>query len=300
MQLPEKSTLFRHRIISFLRDLDIRGIRRFSVFLPTLLLKNPKSVQKHIRQTLHGVKLIIDPANDSGVELSIYQTGTYEKGTIQLLHQFLKPGDTFVDIGANIGLMSAIASQIVGGKGKVIAIEPNPETVAILEQNLQLNNCPNVEILEIGLAAEPGEALLFENRHVNRGGASLINQSRSCGPENVSHDVHLSTLNEVCANETVSLIKIDVEGFELEVLKGGIAALKRDRPVIIVEVSAAREGLNNPSPEDVYNFLDDFGTYRFFKQKGTKERKSKLVEIHSAGDLPAHDNLVCIPLRAEN
>lgn len=298
MHLPEKSTLFRHRIISFLRDIDVRGIRRLSVALPALLLAHPGKVGKHIRQTLHGVKLIIDPANDSGVELSVYQTGTYEKGTIQLLQQFLKPGSTFVDIGANIGLMSAIASHTTGQSGKVIAIEPNPETISILRENLLLNACTNVQILEVGLAAEAGEAVLFENRHVNRGGASLINQSRICDPLNRSHDVQLSTLDEVCKNEQIALVKIDVEGFELEVLKGGANTLRRDRPVIIVEVSAAREGQNNPSPADVYRFLDQFGIYRFFRQKGTKERRSKLVEICDESDLPTHDNLVCIPLKA--
>lgn len=292
MSIPSRSFLLRHKVISALRDWDVRGIRRLSVVLPKLLLPKPEAVGKHVLQTIHGVELLIDPSVDKGVELSLFETGTYEKGTIQLLNDLLKPGSTFLDIGANIGLLSAIASKRVGANGKVIAVEANPKTVEILRHNLALNHCENVEIYPLALGSENGTATLYENWDVNRGGASLLSQGDDTGIE-----VPVRRLDELLTDETVDVLKIDVEGFELEVLKGGLELLKTQQPVLIIEVSEQRENEKGVSPQEIYAFVQMLGQYQFFKQKGTKERRSKLVPIVSENDLPKHDNIVCIPLK---
>ncbi len=292
MSVPNRSFFLRHKLISALRDLDIRGIRRLSVLLPKLLLPSPGKVGKHVLKTIHGVKLLIDPSIDRGVELSLFETGTYEKGTIQLLHQFLKPGSTFLDIGANIGLMSSIASKQVGEKGKVLAVEANPKTQEILQHNLALNGCENVEIFPLALGETQGKAMLFENWNVNRGGASLLSQDGGNGIE-----VPVDTIDFLFKNDQIDLIKIDVEGFELEVLKGGIDLLKKQRPVLIIEVSEQRENTVGTSPKEIADFVRLLGSYELYKQRGTKERRSELVLIESDADLPQHDNVVCIPLR---
>lgn len=290
--IPHRSFLLRHRLISMLRDLNVRGIRRISVELPKLLLPKPEKVGKHILRTLHKVDLIIDPSIDKGVELSLFETGTYEKGTIQLMDDFLKPGSVFVDIGANIGLMSAIASQMVGETGKVIAVEANPKTLELLNQNLELNHCKNVEVIPDALGSEAGSALFYENWQVNRGGASLLSQGDEQGVE-----VRVRTLDEVLSGQRVDLIKIDVEGFELEVLKGGLQTLNASRPVLIVEVSDERISEKGVSPVEIADFITGLGAYQLFKQKGTKERRSKLIPISGHNDLPKHDNIIAIPIK---
>lgn len=292
MSVPNRSFLLRHKFISMLRDLDIRGIRRLSVLLPKLLLPSPEKAGKHVLKTIHGVQLLIDPSVDKGVELSLFETGTYEKGTIQLLHEFLKPGSTFLDIGANIGLMSSIASKQVGERGKVFAVEANPKTQEILQHNLALNQCQNVGIFPLALGETQGTATLFENWNVNRGGASLLSQDGESGVE-----VPVDTIDFLFQNDQIDLIKIDVEGFELEVLKGGIELLKKQQPVLIIEVSEQRENTPGTTPEEIADFVRSLGNYELYKQKGTKERRSKLVLIENDFDLPKHDNVICIPLR---
>lgn len=292
MSVPNRSFFFRHRLISLLRDWDVRGIRRLSVVLPQLLLPSPEKAGKHVLTTIHGVQLLIDPSVDKGVELSLYQTGTYEKGTIQLLTELLKPGSTFLDIGANIGLMSAIASPLVGPGGKVLAVEANPKTLDILRHNLALNRCKNVEIFPVALGSENGRATLYENWDVNRGGASLLSQGDSQGIE-----VPVWRLDDILGDVAVDVLKIDVEGFELEVLKGGVELLKSQQPVLIIEVSEQRENEKGVSPKEITDFVKTLGHYQFFKQKGTKERRSKLVQILSDAELPKHDNVICLPVR---
>ncbi|MGV3609895.1 MAG: FkbM family methyltransferase [Fluviicola sp.] len=292
MSIPEKSFLFRHKLISALRDLDVKGIRRLSVVLPKILLPDPKAIGKHILKTIHGVKMIIDPSVDQGVELALFETGTYEKGTIQLLGNYLKPGYAFLDIGANIGLMSVIASKIVGDKGIVYAVEANPGTVPILSANIQLNDCSNIQLMPFALSDVKGFAFLFENWEVNRGGASLISQS------NVEKGikVRMERIDDVFdENERIDLVKIDVEGFEPQVIHGGMNWFKKKLPVFIIEVSEKREKEVGPSPREIMELVQTIGTYTFYKQKGTKERKGKLVEIKTEKELPKHDNIICIP-----
>ena len=293
MSVPNRSFLLRHRFISILRDMDVKGIRRLSVVLPNVLLPAVERAGKLIIQTLHGVKLLIDPAKDKGVELALYQTGTYEKGTIQLLGDFLKQGSVFMDIGANIGLMSTIASKIVGENGRVYAVEANPKTIEVLRHNCAINQCENIEILPIALASEKGSAILYENWKVNRGGASLISQGDEHGIT-----VSKERLDDLFSRDSpVHLVKIDVEGFELEVLKGGVAWFKTQQPVFIIEVSTNRSNQEGATPESIMSFVADLGNYSFYKQKGTKERRGKLVSVTTAQDLPEHDNLIAIPLK---
>lgn len=293
MSVPNRSFLLRHRFISALRDIDLKGIRRLSVLLPKLLLPAVDQAEKMEIQTLHGVKLLIDPAKDKGVELALYQTGTYEKGTIQLLGDFLKQGSIFMDIGANIGLMSTIASKIVGEKGRVYAVEANPKTIEVLRHNCAINLCENIEILPIALASEKGSAILYENWKVNRGGASLISQGDEHGIT-----VSKERLDDLFSPDSpVHLVKIDVEGFELEVLKGGVDWFKTQQPVFIIEVSTQRSNQEGATPESIMSFVAELGNYSFYKQKGTKERRGKLVSVTSAQDLPEHDNLIAIPLK---
>ena len=294
MSIPERSFLFRHKLISALRDWDVKGIRRLSVTLPKILLPDPKTVGKHVLKTIHGVKLMIDPGLDQGVELSLFETGTYEKGTIQFLEEYLKPGSSFLDIGANIGLMSAIASKTVGEKGVVYAVEANPGTVPILQANIELNNCKNTELLPVALSDLQGTALLFENWEVNRGGASLISQ----GDNQQGIEVKMERLDDLFDESTpIDLVKIDVEGFEPQVIRGGMAWFKKQLPVFIIEVSEKREKEMGPSPREIMELVQTIGAYTFYKHKGTKERRGKLIEIKNVNELPSHDNIICIPLK---
>lgn len=296
MSIPNRSFLFRHRLISFFRDLDIKGIRRLSVILPKVLLPAPEKVGKHVLKTIHSVDLLIDPSVDEGVELSLFQTGTYERGTIQLLHDFLQPGDTFLDVGANIGLMSCIASKIVGSSGLVYAVEANTKTLDILSHNLTLNKCENTQILPIAVSNEKGEATLYENWSVNRGGSSLLSQGDQEGIK-----VPMERLDDLFSEDTpLKLVKMDVEGVEPAVLEGGQNWFRKQQPVFIIEVSTEREFEAGATAKDVLKMLETIGKFTIYKQKSSKERRGKLIEITSDDALPKHDNIICIPLKRLN
>lgn len=271
--------------------MDIRGIRRLSVALPKLLLPSPEKTGKHILKTIHGFRLLIDPSVDRGVELALYTNGTYEEGTVDQLKKILKQGDTFLDVGANIGWMSLIGSKAVGANGKVIAIEANPNTLPILQHNLAMNEVTNVEVLGIAVSDQPGEALLYENWNVNRGGASLLSQD---GENGIS--VKVETLDRLFSPETpLHVVKIDVEGLEPQVIAGGKEWFTQQQPVFVFEISSERSSEKGAVGSKVIELIQSLGDYAFYRHPATKERKGKLMLITDFTTLPAHDNLFAIP-----
>jgi FkbM family methyltransferase len=279
-----------HALISILRDIDIRGIRKLSVVLPRVLLPDSTKIGPHILQTNHGFLMNIDPSKDAGVELSLFQTGTYEKGTLYFITTYLNRGDCFVDVGANIGLMSIFASQCVGSPGQILAFEAHPETHQLLQENIALNHIENIATFNFALGNESGKATIYDNWNVNRGGASLVIHAENA----IGFEVEVKSLDEVIQNDfQPKMIKIDVEGFEFQVLKGAANTIKNCKPILIIEFSVSRD--NQYDPFEMIDFIESFGFYEIFKLSGTKERKSKLIQIKSREEFPNHDNIFCIP-----
>lgn len=87
---PYKSYPIRHRLISFFRDIDLKGFRKLSILLPKLLIIDSSKVDAYVLKTLHGFYLHVDPKIDKGVELSLHETGIYEKGILAYLKSISK------------------------------------------------------------------------------------------------------------------------------------------------------------------------------------------------------------------
>jgi len=148
----------------------------------------------------------------------------------------LREGAVFVDVGANVGYYTLVASKLVGAVGRVYAIEPVPSTATLLRVNVKLNGCNNVVVYEVAAWSTRGSltlkipASMYGCASAVRGGASIV--------------VDASTLDDTLRDETsIDLIKIDVEGAELEVLRGAQNVLRRTRYVVLELSRNAREVL---------------------------------------------------------
>lgn len=280
----------RHTFINWLNNIDVTGFRKLAHSAPKWLISTPK--KSGVIQLSNGLKLWIDPENDDGVERSLYYTGSYETGTLEFIKNNLKKGECFVDVGANIGLMSLHAAKVIGSQGKVYSFEPHPNTVKILRFNVSLNSIENIDVLEKGVGSQSGNAIIYDRWDVNRGGASLF----SSNLEQEGFEIQVVTLDEVFGETKISMIKIDVEGFELEVLKGAERILSSENPPILVVECTEETEHKEYSRKALYTWLKDTNSkYKFYKLKGSKSRKSKLVEVKKESELPTHDNLFCIP-----
>lgn len=117
--------------------------------------------------TRYGFDLVVDPRRNKGVDASVYYNGTYEAGTVFTIMQSLRPGDVFIDAGANIGLMSLAAAQVVGPAGRVHAFEPVPELINLFRQNIALNGTPNVTLHPQALGSANERRTIYERPGIN-------------------------------------------------------------------------------------------------------------------------------------
>jgi len=241
-----------------------------------------------------GVDMVINPHEGGIVEQSIYRNGVYESGLIDFVQEHLKQGDSFVDIGANVGFISMCASQCVGEEGKVFSFEPVDTTAALLRKSIEVNGIKNTELFGVGLSNASGEAPIFKPDAVNRGAVSLAGTTaKEQLPEQV---VTLKRLDEVLSPEQwqkVSLVKIDVEGWELEVLQGATGLIEKTghTPVFIVEYDGDRK----ERARALYEYLASWPDSKIYKKRYSKRCAGGLVPVRSSSDLPHVDNLFVFP-----
>jgi len=287
-RLPFNLKIF-HLLNKFFQKHYIRGFDRFNNFYIKYFISAPEGPIYFELDKKYLFK--IEPKYDNGVERSMFCLGSYEQGTLYVIKNCLKVNDIFVDIGANIGLMSIIASNIIGENGKVFSFEPDPKIFSILEHNIEINNISNITIYNFALGSKKDKAYLQQRVSDNRGTNFLSFDDHTKN----SKEVLIQSLDEVAQEQKIldiKLIKIDVEGWESEVLKGAEKILQMpNAPILIIEYSKSQIGndpLNNP-----YNFIKKINDYKFFRLKNGKEKISKLIEIKDESDLPEEDNIFC-------
>ena len=168
--------------------------------------------------------------------------GDFETRELKFVQCYLRPGMTVFDIGAHHGLYSVLAAKCVGEKGRVRSFEPSPRERKYLKQNLGINHCHNVTVESFALGSSTGQTELFLVEGDKDGCNSLRPPSVEVTSQKVP--VEMQTLDEYLQKqkiEKVDFIKLDVEGGELEVLRGATRLLQSaERPIILVEVEDIR------------------------------------------------------------
>lgn len=155
----------------------------------------------------------------------------------RVLSEFAKPGSWVVDVGANIGQYSWQLSELVGASGRVIAIEPIPETFALLTANVQRFRHRNVSMLNVALSNEAGIA----DMHIPRFATGLLNYYQASLAHHASaNDTEMYSIlklrfDDLAIAERISLIKVDAEGHDENVLAGMTRTIERHMPYLIVE-----------------------------------------------------------------
>jgi FkbM family methyltransferase len=157
--------------------------------------------------------------------------GTYEPRQTALFCQRLRSGDVVFDIGANAGYYTLMAARLVGPRGKVVACEPDPKMARYLRRHVAANRHRNVSVVESAVWATSGIA------RFSRGAGTGTGRVTDSG----ELAVRLTTLDELAMEHGAvpTHIKIDVEGAELDVLRGGHATLTRARPTIFLSTHGA-------------------------------------------------------------
>ena len=195
---------------------------------------------------VQGSTMILD-LSDRGIHRDLYLHGIREPQATRYLQSILRPEWTVVDIGANIGYYALQEAQRVR---TVIAIEPTPESYGILADNVKLNGYRNVHVYCLAVGDREGEV-----------GFCL---SRACNWNSVTEGqgdikVPMMTLDKFLAGARVDFVRMDVEGYEMNILKGMEGILQKQKPRMFLEIHRDKlRGYGNTQRE-VMGYLASFG-----------------------------------------
>lgn len=243
-----------------------------------------------LRHKSHSFQLFVSPENGF-IDKHIFLYGVYEPFMLDLFSSHLKAGQTFIDIGANIGQHSMYAASIVGETGSVHAFEPIPSLYEQIQDSIKANAFEEiVHAHNCALGEEEKVEKLFVSK--NKGGSSLVNDDET--QERIS--VHIKNGDkELSAIPNIDVIKIDVEGYEYEVLRGIRQTLTTHRPIIFIEFSGNfyyTQGNNNGA--NILKLLRDLGYELFDIEDNLTKITDDVLFDETISKTRVQTNLLCI------
>jgi FkbM family methyltransferase len=207
-----------------LRPIQFRGKERLTDAL------FPRTGQSSV--SIFGSRFSLDLSDF--IQRHMY-AGSYERIESQIVRRLLQPGMTFVDVGANVGYYTALAAEAVGSQGRVLAFEPSEYAFPRLKRMVEANRLTWVTPFQCGLAESPGQIVLYggsEHDAFNNHTATMVpndNPNRRLVPTDT-----LDCVAERLDIRRVDMMKIDVDGFEMHVLRGARRLLEESRIAVIM------------------------------------------------------------------
>jgi FkbM family methyltransferase len=250
-QDPKQLSWFMRRVVDGMRLLPpgTPGKTR----LASRVLRLPAGV--HSVRLNDGTELLV-PSLDEPVAFFALIDGAYEPMTLRVLQEIMSKGGTFVDVGANVGAISLPMGRWLGLQGRVVAIEGQPQIAELLRSSISRNDSSNVELHAL-LCGETNGTVQFYDAPSSHFG--MGSRGAQFGSAPVLRPV--MRLDDLVASaERVAAMKVDVEGFELQVFQGAHRILTRDRPAVVFEFCDWAEARNaSARVGDSQRFLMDLG-----------------------------------------
>jgi FkbM family methyltransferase len=246
-----------------------------------------------VRGKVHGFWMPCDLSIFSG-RSAYFMRRWYEADTQSILLTLLRPGDTFIDIGANVGMATLTGAKAVGPSGHVIAFEPNPQVAPILTESVSRNGLGNVTVHSAAFGPQPGRLPFFVPAS-NHGEGSLGTDFG--GREGRKIDVEVVGPASLAELTRCEMVKIDVEGFEAKVIAGLTDLIQRFQPAIVTEVEPIHLNRCGSSVAELFALfarLDYVGFAYHEAPLGTFKLHAALERVQAPQELAAV-NMVWVP-----
>jgi FkbM family methyltransferase len=236
-------------------------------------------------QLRDGLKVRFFP---SSISAALWVQPDARDDDAEVLRLLLRAADTYVDCGANIGHLALVARQLVGQTGRVVAIEANPRIHRYCQRNLDLNEFSDVQTINVALGETAGTITISDQHSDDQ---NVVGQGTTTVP--------LCPLDSVLTSGAVTLLKLDVEGFELPVLRGAKQTLERTS-FVYCELSASNAARYGYDAQDAESLLLAAGfVLARPTAAGWQITERSVFETLSESDLPATGfNLLAINRRA--
>ena len=263
----------RKRLLLTIKILSLipRPIQKFIgySFLGTKLLQNlKKSGSKAAFDIDYGLKIFLELSNPLTWDLVLGKD--VEKDVKQEFLQNINTGDTIIDVGAHIGEYTLLGAKLVGTNGSIISVEPARDTIKSLKENIILNDFKNCLVIEKAVGEKVETKSLYKVSEEDVYG--YLDQYVKNKKLTMQSEIDVTTIDEIVLSENlnlVNLLKIDVEGFEYEVLLGCNDTLKKNKiKKIIIELHPSYLQSKGDNEELIHTFLKEHG----FKTKKIQEK----------------------------
>lgn len=185
--------------------------------------------------------------------LALRKNDVYERDETRYIKHILKPGMTFIDVGAHIGYYTTIAARIVGPTGRVHAFEPFPANVAVLRRNAELFG-ETVVVHEAAVSDSTGRGTLYldPNRNVDARIYEVANR--------MTIEVDITTLDDALPDVAANILKVDAQGWDGHVLRGAERLLRRSPRIVgMIEFLPHFLEFAGDSAEDVLDYIKTLG-----------------------------------------
>lgn len=205
----------------------------------------------------NGIKLKIFLCDYLG-HLLYFQYRNQELDSYKSLFKLVQTNSVCLDIGSNVGYVGIMMAKIAS-EGLVVGFEPDPTNFKRLRENIGYNNLSNIRVHNFGLGEQSAQKNMFVNL-INRGGNCIIEEQSGV-------EIAIMKLDDFMIREAlprVDLVKIDVEGYELKVLRGGMQMLTTYFPVLFIEINDDNLQRYGDSPSELVQFLKNMGYTSFF------------------------------------
>ncbi len=208
----------------------------------------------------------------------IRRHATWEADVVRLLETTLRPGATFVDVGANVGFHSVVACRLVEPTGRVVAFEPEPESAAILRANLWRHSCACALVQQAAASDSAGHVRLTPDRE-GRSGSALSAEGEI--------EAEAVRLDDVLDGATVDVLKVDVEGAEPLVLRGAAETIRRSPGIVAVVEFRLERHLDGSEPADVLAYYESLGfSLGLLRPSGETQRATAVDVLRAAETAP--------------
>jgi FkbM family methyltransferase len=234
------------------RKIRIRGMYRLAGKLYPFDSKKSKGFITIIPYLDNRFNLKIKIFSKGLIEHKVLFTGEYEDDTNIILKKYVHKNDVVIEAGANIGTETLLLSKLVGNNGMVYAFEPVPHIFTALKENCQLNKLENVRLEALAVGNENNDITFYiANRDLpNQGmGSKELSHSELKVQINVKQEMLDAYLDKMQVKK-VDFIKMDIQGGEIDLLKGAVKTIVKHRPAMFLE---AGEGLS--SIDELFNWL---------------------------------------------
>jgi len=201
----------------------------------------------------------VDYGNGYGNASFVKNTEIWEKESLNIFYNLVNKNENvnIVDIGANVGLYSLYAKYLP--KSQFYSFEPYKFTYDILNDNIKLNDITNVKTYNLGIADKKGKTIL--NVCLTHDGLNTMGNNPLRFNNITPIEVEIDTLDNIFFNNNIKVdfIKIDTEGYEYFILKGGEQTIKTYKPIIQLEFNETNMRQCNLYPKELYNYIMELG-----------------------------------------